>query len=248
MTAMIDPETLFAELTKDADPRVKTSFDHIKESCTDIINVGGRLNYSTVGKWCEEKFCTRSKDGGILKPGQPSVKTIQQNRFNYKAYIDSRKSMTSFGDSGLKKITRIGEQDDYPSPNLDHAAKLHINNLRSEIKKLKKDLKIVEGRFSEMQKDTPIELERLLSYAATRQEGVPIESLMLSDEPSQIISDEAKDALHYLLFELNQTGIVKRMPQDQSQPQSTWVNVVTNKPIISVAQYLALRDFWETIK
>lgn len=243
---MSNNEDLYIELTADKDPRVKLSFEHIKSACDDILRIGGLLNYSTVGKWCEKKYATRDKDGSILSKGQPTVKTIQQNRFNYKAYIDVRKSHLT----PSKRLTKPSESmdDNYPAPNLDSATKLHINNLRSELKRLKRELNIVESRFTELQKDRPVELTKLLSYASANKESAPIESLMMEHSPHSEISDETLEALHFILFDLDSTGIVRRMPEDSSQPQSTWVNVATKKPILKVSQYLSLRDFWESIQ
>jgi len=243
---MNNHEELYEELTNDVDPRVKISFDHIRIACDEILKVGGKLNYSTVGKWCERMFALRDNDEKIVKSGQPTVKTIQQDRFNYKAYIDARKAQPN-KNSHIAALTGKMDDSNYPAPNLDHSTKLHINNLRSEVKRLKRDLNIVETRFTEMQKSQPVELTKLLSYASANQEGAPLDALM-APQITQVVNDDALSALHFLLFELDQTGIVKRMPVDTSQPQSTWVNSVTMKPIISISQYLALCDFWKTLQ
>ena len=244
---MSNPDDLFKELTKDVDPRVKRSFNNIRAACDDIINAGGILNYSKVGKWCEQKFGVIDEEGAVIKMGQPTVKTIQQNRFNYKTYIDARKHHSP---TKNRNSSRTSNKDDnkYPAPNLDSATKLHINNLRSEVNRLRRELSIVESRFNELQKEHPIELTKLLKYGEVNQERAPINDLISSNMAAPLVPDEALQALHFILFELDSTGIVNRMPTNTKEPQSTWSNSITGMPILSVSQYLALRDLWESLQ
>ena len=244
---MTKPDDLFKELTKGVDTRVKRSFDNIKAACDDIINAGGILNYSKVGRWCEQKYGVINEEGTVIKKGQPTVKTIQQDRFNYKTYIDARIHHST---TKNRNSSQSSNKDDnkYPSPNLDNATKLHINNLRSEVNRLRRELSIVESRFTELQKDHPIELSKLLKYGEANQEKAPISNLISPNLPSHLVPNEALQALHFILFELDSTGIVNRMPVNTKEPQSTWSNAITGIPILSVSQYLALRELWESLQ
>ncbi len=239
-------EEIFDRLTKDADPRVKISFQHIREACDLIIKTHGILNYSSVGRVCEELFALKNDDGSVLKKGQPTVKTIQQNRHDFKIYIDSKKTQTK---NKFKSNVKTNERDEgkYPAPNLDNSTKNYIDNTQAEIKRLKRELKNLESKFLELQKEQPIELTRLLSSNnEPQQENTSFSALINVDSSDLSINKHALEALEVILYKLDETGIVKRLPDDKSLPQSTWVNIMTGKPILTIAQYIALGDLYES--
>jgi len=241
----------FNKATAEANAKVRVNFERIKEACDALARDKAIIGPASIGRWCENTFAKRGENDAILKKGSPTQKTINNNRYGYKTYIQLRAEESEIGrPPALLKKQGLSIHT-YPEENLSFVTKTHINNLRSEITRLKREVSIYENRFKEFQSDKPIELEKLIALASlpNQADSVSINELMALEDG--ILVKPTKDALaaiEFILFEFHQTGLAERMPTDTTKIQQTWRNALTKKPIFSVKQYRALLQLFEGLK
>ena len=232
--------------------KVITAFERISQACDYLEKEKNEIRPASVGRWCENTFAERDDKDNIIKLGSPTKKTINNNRHGYKEYIALRANeVTTARVPAQKRKLQIDESYDYPEEDLSFITKIFINNLRGEIDRLNRELSIYQKRAEELQKDRPVELERLLALASSSvpNDSVPIEQLITDKNTVDIEPrPELLQALNTIVNDFDQTGLlVERYPKATSKPQQTWKNPMTGKPVFPVKQYRILVKLLEQL-
>ena len=117
------PDSIVADLKKNAETRVADSLDNISKACKILLRNNETLTYKSVGEYCREEY------------GKPSVGTINNDASKmYKRVIDEYKSINE-----KETPNKIIDTDKYDGLPLE--AIIHINSLEERLMFLEKILK-----------------------------------------------------------------------------------------------------------
>ncbi|MAJ69372.1 MAG: hypothetical protein CBB67_018020 [Alteromonadaceae bacterium TMED7] len=165
------PDSIVAELKKDAETRVAESLDNISKACKVLLKNNEVLTYKSVGEYCRKEY------------GKPSVGTINNDASKiYKRVINEYKSIKEKENS--TELIHTDKNDGLPLETI-----IYINNLEERLLTLENILKIEDKKF---RNDAVISLEDTLdSIPDSRGHVSPAKSTHLTAVQQRVIEELA---------------------------------------------------------
>ena len=175
---------IYNNLLKELGPKAVSSLQNIKKACDYIIKFRGQLNYSQVGRYCEDAF------------GTPKTQSILNNS-RLKQYIASRiiEYQQDKKYSDYPSSTKKTRSSKYPSDDLDIKTKTYIDLLISRNELLENTNIQLSKSISDLTKVSPLNLSEAIASGASA-DG----SMDLAYSPNNNVKLNAlKDAITALL-------------------------------------------------
>ncbi|WP_157639462.1 hypothetical protein [Burkholderia ubonensis] len=145
--------------------KARVSLERIKTACDRIEAMRGLMNYSRVAAVTVELF------------GGPRAQTIQNNR-HLKAYIATRIGeyrRSRPGDFAPKLRERVNDQAAYyPTADLDAKTRLHIDMLRQDNERLRRENKRLAQLLERESLRQPLSLAEAFGHGPTEELGLDI--------------------------------------------------------------------------
>ena len=165
------PDSIVADLKKNAETRVADSLDNISKACKILLRNNDTLTYKSVGEYCRKEY------------GKPSVGTINNDASKmYKRVIDEYKNINE-----KKTPNKIIDADKYDGLPLETI--IYINSLEERLTFLEKILKNEDMQF---RKGAVISLEDTLEKIPdTTGHVTPISSTYLTEIQRRVIEELA---------------------------------------------------------